>query len=29
MSLIKKLMVTEKITEVDFTDIDGFKVQLC
>ena len=22
-------MVTEKITEVDFTDIDGFKVQLC
>lgn len=22
-------MVTEKITEVDFTDIDGFTVQLC
>jgi len=22
-------MVTEKITEVDFPDIDGFKVQLC
>ncbi len=29
MSLIKKLMVTEKVTEVDFPDIDGFKVQLC
>jgi hypothetical protein len=29
MSLIKKLMVTEKITEVDFPDIDGFTVQLC
>lgn len=22
-------MVTEKVTEVDFPDIDGFKVQLC
>ena len=29
MSLIKKLMVTEKVTEVEFTDIEGFKVQLC
>ena len=29
MSLIKKLMVTEKVTEVEFPDIDGFKVQLC
>jgi hypothetical protein len=29
MSLIKKLMVTEKVTEVDFPDLDGFTVQLC
>jgi hypothetical protein len=29
MSLIKKLMVIEKVTEVEFPDIDGFKVQLC
>ena len=29
MSLIKKLMVTEKVTSVEFPDIDGFVVDLC
>lgn len=29
MSLIKKLMVTEKVTAVEFPDIDGFVVNLC
>lgn len=29
MSLIKQLMVTEKVTSVDFPDIDGFVVDLC
>lgn len=29
MSLIKNLMVTEKVSEVDFPDIDGFKVRVC
>jgi hypothetical protein len=29
MSLIKKLMVTEKVTAVEFPDIDGFTVNLC
>jgi hypothetical protein len=29
MSLIKKLMVTEKVTSVEFPDIDGFVVNLC
>jgi hypothetical protein len=29
MSLIKNLMVTEKASEVEFPDIDGFKVRVC
>jgi hypothetical protein len=29
MSLIKNLMVTDKVTEVEFPDIDGFKVNIC
>ena len=29
MSLIKNLMVTNKVTEVEFPDIDGFKVNIC
>lgn len=29
MSLIKQLMVTEKVTSVEFPDIDGFVVDLC
>lgn len=29
MSFIKKLMITEKVTSVEFPDIDGFVVDLC
>ena len=29
MSLIKNLMVTDKVTEVEFPDIEGFKVSIC
>lgn len=29
MSLVKNLMVTEKVTEIEFPDIDGFKVNVC
>jgi len=29
MSLIKNLMVTDKVTEVEFPDIDGFTVNIC
>jgi hypothetical protein len=29
MSLIKNLMVTDKVTEVEFPDIDGFNVKIC
>jgi hypothetical protein len=29
MSIIKNLMVTDKVTEVEFPDIDGFKVSIC
>jgi hypothetical protein len=29
MSLIKKVMITEKVTEVEFPDVDGFFVDIC
>ena len=29
MSLIKNLMVTDKVTEVEFPDIEGFTVNIC
>ena len=29
MSLIKNIMVTDKVTEVEFPDIDGFIVSVC